>query len=297
MTAAGVDSAVRELVRHAQGPPGGEARSRIDEHVADQVDVDRVGREAVKQVEIIGEPLDVGRRGQPFAKCSRPFRGAGAAAGAPERRGWPIGTRIAAVKVIGPSLSLRYATLRDAPALFKLAADGEVTRFFSWGPYSSEREPVAYIEKLGTSRARGEKLEFLIVGADGAPIGVTGLSEFSRRDRRAVVGTWLGRRYWGTGANGEAKAMIARLAFAALGLERVGAYASVENVRSQAALTRHGFSREGVLRRWHRHGDATHDVVLYSLLRADWLGSPLAQVAVEIVGEPPESFSFVAAPS
>lgn len=201
------------------------------------------------------------------------------------------------MEVIGPSLSLRYATPRDAAALFELAADGEVTRFFSWGPYTSEREPAAYIEELGASRARGEKLEFLIVGADGAPIGVTGLSEFSRRDRRAVIGTWLGRRHWGTGANREAKAMVARLAFVALGLERVGAYASVENERSQAALTRHGFSREGVLRRWHRHGDAIHDVVLYSLLRAEWLDSTLAQMAVEIVGEPPESFSFVAAPS
>lgn len=201
------------------------------------------------------------------------------------------------MEVIGPSLSLRYATPGDAPALFELAADTEVTRFFSWGPYGSEREPAAYIEALGASRARGEKLEFLIIGPDGAPIGVIGLSEFSPRDRRAVVGTWLGRRHWGTGANREAKAMVARLAFAALGLERVGAYAAVENERSQAALTRLGFSREGVLRRWHRHGEVAHDVVLYSLLRGEWLGSPLARVEVEILGEPPESFSSVAAPS
>jgi ribosomal-protein-alanine N-acetyltransferase len=201
------------------------------------------------------------------------------------------------VEVLGPSLRLRYATPMDATALFELAADSEVTRFFSWGPYGSEREPAAYIEALAEARARAEKLEFLIVGSDERPIGVTGLSDFSLRDRRAVVGTWLGRRHWGTGANREAKALVARLAFEALGLERIGAYASVENQRSQRALQAIGFSREGTLRRWHRHGDTVHDVVLYSLLRAEWLRSPLAGVEVRITGRPPHGFSFVAAPS
>ncbi|HWH10609.1 MAG TPA: GNAT family protein, partial [Solirubrobacteraceae bacterium] len=47
-------------------------------------------------------------------------------------------------------------------------------------------------------------------------------------------GTWLGRAHWGTGANRDAKALIARLAFGSLGLERLGAYADVRNLRSQA---------------------------------------------------------------
>jgi ribosomal-protein-alanine N-acetyltransferase len=55
---------------------------------------------------------------------------------------------------------------------------------------------------------------------------VTGLSEISRRDRRATVGSWLGHRYWGSGANFEAKAMIAALAFQRLGYERLTAWAN-----------------------------------------------------------------------
>jgi ribosomal-protein-alanine N-acetyltransferase len=113
-----------------------------------------------------------------------------------------------------------------------------------------------------------------------------------RRDRRAIVGTWLAKQHWGTGANGECKAMIARLAFEVLGLERLGAYADLENARSQAALTRIGFVREGVLRRWHRHGDAVHDVVLFSWLREEWRRSPLAEVPVAVHGDPPASFTI-----
>ena len=88
-----------------------------------------------------------------------------------------------------------------------------MTRFFSWGPYTSIDEPAAYIAGLAGERERGERLDFVIVDHADRVLGVTGLSEFSRRDRRAVVGTWLGRAFWGTGANRAAKALIAALAF------------------------------------------------------------------------------------
>ena len=201
------------------------------------------------------------------------------------------GTSIAAVEVVGLSLRLRYATALDAPALLELGSDPEVTRFFSWGPYRSASEPAAYIEGLAGERERGERLDFLIVGPDDRAIGVTGLSEFNRRDRRAVVGTWLGRAHWGTGANRNAKALIAWLAFAVLGLERLGAYADLENPRSQSALGGLGFVPEGTLRRWHRHGESLRDVLLYSWLRQEWEGSPLAQARVTLRGIPPAAFN------
>jgi ribosomal-protein-alanine N-acetyltransferase len=194
------------------------------------------------------------------------------------------------VEVVGPSLTLRYATQDDAPALLGIGSDPEVTRFFSWGPYASVAEPAAYIAGLAHERERGERLDLLIVDRDRRPIGVTGISEFSRRDRRAIVGTWLGRPYWGTGANEESKAGIAHLAFRVLGLERLGAYADLENGRSQAALERLGFVREGVLRHWHRHGEQVHDVVLFSWLKHEWERSPLAAATVSVRGEPPPAF-------
>ena len=87
----------------------------------------------------------------------------------------------------------------DAGALYRLASDREVTQFFSWGPYTDESEAATYIRSLGRKRAEGERLEFVIVHPQHGVIGVTGLSEFSLRDRRAVVGTWHGREWWGKG--------------------------------------------------------------------------------------------------
>jgi ribosomal-protein-alanine N-acetyltransferase len=194
------------------------------------------------------------------------------------------------LRIHGPRFALRYATLADAPALFELGRDPAVTRFFSWGPYTSIEQPEAYIAAQPARRERGEQLDLLIVDGDDRPIGVTGLSELSRRDRRATVGSWLGHRWWGSGANRESKALIAALAFRRLGLERLTALASTRNGRSQAALERLGFRREGVLAAYHRHADGPHDVVVFGLVRAAWQRSVLHAVPARIEGGAPPAF-------
>src|SRR4051794_29359030 len=197
---------------------------------------------------------------------------------------------MASFVVRGPVLTLRLPRPTDAPALFRLGSDPEVTRFFSWGPYEREQDAAAYLERLPMQRQRGEQMDFIIEHREAGPIGLTGLSEISRRDRRGMVGTWFGRRWWGTGVNKESKALVAHVAFRLLGFERLGAYTNVLHGRSQAALQSIGFRREGVLRQWHRHGDQVHDVVMWSILIGEYERSALALVPVDVVGDPPGPF-------
>ncbi len=199
-------------------------------------------------------------------------------------------TETAPLTVSGPTLTLRYATPDDAPRLLELGSDPAVTRYFSWGPYARLEEPAAYIASLPGKRERGELLEFLIDHREHGPIGVTGLSELSVRDRRATVGSWFGQAYWGSGSNLESKALVAALAFGTLGLGRLTAWANTRNGRSQVALERVGFRREGILAGWHRHGDQVHDVVVFGLMRAAWERSALREVPAEVRGTPPDSF-------
>ena len=189
--------------------------------------------------------------------------------------------------VIGPTLFLRYATPADAPRLFELGSDAEVTSVFSWGPYTEVGQAEAYIASLPAKREAGTLLDFLVVSREDGPIGVTGLTEFAPRDRRATIGTWIGRRWWGSGANRESKALMAALAFGPLGLERLTALANVTNGRSQRALERIGFRQEGVLRSYHRHGGEVHDVTISGLLKSTWEQGELAEVPVEVSGTPP----------
>jgi [ribosomal protein S5]-alanine N-acetyltransferase len=197
---------------------------------------------------------------------------------------------VADLAVTGPSLRVRIPRADDSAALYLYASDPEVTRWFSWGPYTSEDQAVAYLARLPGQRERGAQLDLVVEHLRDGPIGIVGLAEFSARDRRASIGTWLGRDWWGTGANRECKALMCHVAFALLGLERVGAYANVDHARSQRALERIGFEREGVLRRFHRHHGRSLDVAVFSLLREDWLIGPLREIAATVQGSAPQAF-------
>jgi len=190
------------------------------------------------------------------------------------------------VLLAGPTLSLRPPVPEDADALFGLGRDAQVTRWFSWGPYASRDEPRAWIAAQSARRASGQALALAMVHHDEGLVGITELADWSARDRRAVVGTWFARRWWGTGLNAEAKRLVCLLAFEHCGLERLGAYADVANARSHAALVKAGFRGEGVLRSFHRHGERFKDVATFSLLRGEWRDPIVAQ----LTGEVPPAF-------
>jgi [ribosomal protein S5]-alanine N-acetyltransferase len=190
----------------------------------------------------------------------------------------------------GPTLRVRIPRLDDAAGLFAQACDPEVTRWFSWGPYRSEDEALAYLERLPDERERAVALDLVVEHLDAGPIGISGFSEIARRDRRATIGTWIGRAWWGTGANREVKALMCRLGFELLGLERIGSYTNVAHARSQRALARLGFEHEGVLRGYHRHGDEALDVAVFGLLREAWERGPLHAVPIAVTGVPPPQF-------
>jgi ribosomal-protein-alanine N-acetyltransferase len=195
------------------------------------------------------------------------------------------------LQVVGENFMLRLAVQDDAEQLYKLGEDPAVTRFFSWGPYTSMEQPQKYIEDLQAKRDNGSLLEFVIVEREtDAIVGVTGLTEFSKRDRRAVVGSWLGHKHWGTGVNVASKSLVLGLGFRHLGLERISSYSHVRNGRSKAALERIGFVGEGILHAWHWHHGEAQDVNIHCLLREIYERSEIGSDEIEITGTVPPAF-------
>ena len=192
------------------------------------------------------------------------------------------------MRLTGPTLTLRYPEPGDAEALYRHASDPDVTMWFSWGPYESLEQPLAWIAQQQARRENGTQIDFAIDHAEHGVIGITGLTELSARDRRAIVGTWFGKEHWGTGANRESKALIAHLAFAVCGMERISAYANPDNGRSVRALEKVGFVREGTLRRWHRHDGRQLDVDIVGMLRDEWeQGALRTEYDCAVDGTPP----------
>ncbi|MFI5834526.1 bifunctional pyridoxamine 5'-phosphate oxidase family protein/GNAT family N-acetyltransferase [Micromonospora sp. NPDC051300] len=111
----------------------------------------------------------------------------------------------------------------------------------------------------------------------GAVVGTTSYHQPDADLRTVEIGyTQLGRPWWRTGINTEAKLLLLTRAFEELDAVRVTWQTSTLNERSQRAIERLGAVREGTLRSNRRRADGTwRQSALYSMLAEEW---PNAQV-------------------
>ncbi|WP_433216575.1 bifunctional pyridoxamine 5'-phosphate oxidase family protein/GNAT family N-acetyltransferase [Dactylosporangium sp. CS-047395] len=108
--------------------------------------------------------------------------------------------------------------------------------------------------------------------ATGRIVGSTSFYAVSPVQRCVAIGyTMIGRPWWRTGVNTEAKLLMLAHAFDTLGALRVEWHTDVRNERSQRAIERLGAQREGVLRNHRQRADGTQrDTVLYSMIADEW---------------------------
>lgn len=111
----------------------------------------------------------------------------------------------------------------------------------------------------------------------GEVIGSTSYYDIDEDRRTVAIGyTWLGRNWWRTGVNTEAKLLLLGRAFDELGAVRVVWHTDIRNERSQRAIERLGARREGVLRMHRQRADGSwRDTVQYAMTVDEW---PEAQV-------------------
>ena len=173
----------------------------------------------------------------------------------------------------GTYVRLEALSPDHAEDLWRAGQDDEVWR---WMPVARQ----ATVEAMRTvvadalaERAAGTRVTWAIVErATGRAAGTTSYLDVVPAHLRLEVGwTWLGRRWWRTPLNTEAKLLLLGRAFDALGARRVALKTDAENVRSQAAIERIGGVREGVLRAHMVRPDGSRrDTVYFSVLREEW---------------------------
>ena len=168
-------------------------------------------------------------------------------------------------------LLLRPLREADAPALFAMFSDPDVTRYWSSQAWTSIDAAHAMIARDHAAMAEGEHLRLALERMeDRAMLGVCTLFSFSKQCRRAEVGYGLATHAWGRAYMDEALRALLGYGFGTLGLNRVEADIDPRNLASTRSLERLGFQKEGLLRERWIVGDEVSDSVLYGLLQRDW---------------------------
>jgi RimJ/RimL family protein N-acetyltransferase len=173
--------------------------------------------------------------------------------------------------LMGRRVVLREPREDDAAPLFDYTSDPDVTRFLAVAPPATVDDTLYFIAKCREHRVQDREYVYVIadVATDRA-MGIIGLRHLDQPMRTAQIGTWLGRDFWGTGANAEAKQLLLDFSFGLLALHRIEARIAVANHRSRRAFERLGAKSEGLLRESFFKDGVYHDQDLFVVLEQEW---------------------------
>ena len=170
-----------------------------------------------------------------------------------------------------PRLTLRPFRLTDAPEVQRLASDRDIASTTQKIPYPYEDGMAE--EWIGTHQARyerGEGVTFAIVRrADNALMRAVGLG-IDQQHRHALLGAWVGKRYWNQGYCTEADAAVVRYGFERLGLNRMYAAHFTRNPASGRVLQKIGMVHEGCQRQHIQKWGVFEDLELFGMLKSDY---------------------------
>jgi 8-oxo-dGTP diphosphatase len=148
------------------------------------------------------------------------------------------------IRLTTERLTLRPVTPDDAEQLHRLLNDWEVCRTLQSVPFPYPRLTAdQWIADQVAQRQDGRGHHFAITGDENGRevlVGAVGLKRI-RGQRRATLGYWVGRRFWGHGVAREAAGRVLRWALANLDLDLVEATVATDNPASTAVLRAIGF--------------------------------------------------------
>jgi N-acetyltransferase len=178
-----------------------------------------------------------------------------------------------AVVLEGEVVRLEPLEMRHEVGLYEAARD---ERTWRWLPEYAAGDREAFrrwLEKAVAASEAGREAGFatLDVGT-GKPVGSTRFLALRPDHRGLEIGwTWLAPSAWGTGANVEAKLLMLRYAFEALGCMRVEFKTDARNERSRGALEALPARFEGIFRKHMLvRGGALRDSAYYSIIDDEW---------------------------
>ena len=149
-------------------------------------------------------------------------------------------------------LHLRKPDTGDARSIFQAyTQDSEVCRFLVWTPHASEAATREFIESCIEAWTFENRLPYVI--AERSSNVAIGMIEARMLGAAVDIGYVLAKAHWGKGLMPEAISALADATLESPAIYRIQATCDTENIPSQRALEKSGFTREGRLARYTVH--------------------------------------------
>lgn len=168
-------------------------------------------------------------------------------------------------------VAIRPYALSDVEPLHEAIAESvaEISPWLPWchAGYSVD-ESRTWIEHCLAAREQQAEYNFAIVSTAGRILGGCGLNQLRKEHRIANLGYWVRTSAAGGGVAAAAVRKLAAFAFRRTELARLEIVVDLNNARSQRVAEKVGALREGISHdRLYAYG-ASHDAIIYALLRS-----------------------------
>lgn len=168
-------------------------------------------------------------------------------------------------------LILRQVKQDDAGSLLTYLSDPEVMKHVGLFPFGSIEDALGEISWYDSIYEEKTGIRWgITMKGKGEVIGSCGFLKMAAQHFRAEVGTELSKEYWGQGIASEALEAVLRYGFMHLDLQRVEGLIEPANLPSQKLFEKHGFIREGLLRKYEFTCGKFDDLYMYSLLKEEY---------------------------
>jgi ribosomal-protein-alanine N-acetyltransferase len=166
-------------------------------------------------------------------------------------------------------LVLRQITASDAPALYAILSDEQVTQYYDDDPFTDISQAEEQISAWENGYNRKWMLRWGIAFKPGGDlIGTCGFYGFHRLHLRAAIGYELMKSHWRQGIMSEALDAILAFGFDQVGLNRIQAVVMPDNLASIRLLEKLGFRNEGLLSKYEYWGNKGFlDLCMFGLTR------------------------------
>lgn len=165
---------------------------------------------------------------------------------------------------------LKEIEFSDIHNIHKGLSNPEITKYYDvhFSTLEETKEQMQWYQKLKTE---GTGVWWGIYDKkDQQFCGAGGFNNWEKQHKKAEIGLWLLKEYWGKGILKEIMPKLFEIGFTELNLNRIEGYVVSENTKCKSALEKINFHYEGTMRECEIKNDKKINVAIYSILRSEW---------------------------
>lgn len=177
--------------------------------------------------------------------------------------------KITKLKLLEMEYQLKEIKESDINHIHRGLSDPDVTRYYDvhFPTLEATREQMQWYASL---KEEGTGIWWGIYDRNDKFCGAGGFNGHEKKHKKAEIGLWLLKEYWGRGILKIVMPVLFDRGFKELGLNRIEGFVDSENTKCKVALEKINFTHEGCLRESEIKNGRKISIDIYSILKSEW---------------------------